>query len=113
MFLSKGFDAFKMKVGTDLEDDKRRLRFAKNVYIDGSYSVVRINCSLVIPVNRQMQSDGVSDIYSSSLYMHPCSNTNAAPKPHHARPKQPVTPNTNPTLPQMLALSTTILAATC
>jgi hypothetical protein len=26
MFLRRGFDAFKMKVGTDLEDDKRRLR---------------------------------------------------------------------------------------
>ena len=32
-------------------------------YIDGSCSVDRINCSLVIPINRQMQSDGVSDIY--------------------------------------------------
>ena len=31
--------------------------------IDGSHSVDRINCSLVIPINRQMQSDGVSDIY--------------------------------------------------
>ena len=30
MFLEKGFDAFKMKVGTDIEDDKRRLRFKKN-----------------------------------------------------------------------------------
>ena len=25
-FLEKGFDSFKMKVGTDIEDDKRRLR---------------------------------------------------------------------------------------
>ena len=30
--------------------------------IDGSCSVDRINCSLVIPINRQMQSDGVSDV---------------------------------------------------
>ena len=30
MFLEKGFDAFKVKVGTDIEDDKRRLRFKKN-----------------------------------------------------------------------------------
>jgi hypothetical protein len=29
MFLEKGFDAFKMKVGTDIEDDKRRLRLKK------------------------------------------------------------------------------------
>ena len=29
--------------------------------IDGSHSVDHINCSLVIPVNRQVQSDGVSD----------------------------------------------------
>ena len=34
-----------------------------NVYIDGSCSVDRINCSLVFPINRQMQSDGVSDVY--------------------------------------------------
>ena len=27
-------------------------------YINGSCSVDRINCSLVIPVNRQRQSDG-------------------------------------------------------
>ena len=27
-------------------------------YIDGSCSVDRINCSLVIPVNRQRQSEG-------------------------------------------------------
>ena len=26
MFLDRGFTAFKMKVGSDLEDDKRRLR---------------------------------------------------------------------------------------
>jgi hypothetical protein len=29
MFLDKGFNAFKMKVGSDIEDDKRRLRCAK------------------------------------------------------------------------------------
>ena len=28
-------------------------------YIDGSLSVVRINCSLVIPINRQMQSTAI------------------------------------------------------
>ena len=27
-------------------------------FIDGSSSVGRINCSLVIPINRQMQNDG-------------------------------------------------------
>ena len=32
-------------------------------YIDDSCFVDRINCSLVIPINIQMQSDGVSDIY--------------------------------------------------
>jgi hypothetical protein len=32
-FLEKGFDAFKMKVGTDIEDDKRRLRLEKYVQI--------------------------------------------------------------------------------
>ena len=31
--------------------------------IDGSRSFVHINCSLVIPINRQMQSDGDSDVY--------------------------------------------------
>ena len=31
--------------------------------LDGSHSVDRINWSLVIPVNRQVQSDGVSDVY--------------------------------------------------
>ena len=33
------------------------------VYKDGSCSFDRINCSLVIPINRQMQSDGDSDVY--------------------------------------------------
>ena len=34
------------------------------IYIDGSHSVGRINCSLVTPVSRQTQSDGViSDVY--------------------------------------------------
>ena len=34
------------------------------IYIDGSRSVGRINCSLVTPVSRQTQSDGViSDVY--------------------------------------------------
>ena len=33
--------------------------------IDGSRSVDRINCGLVIPINRQMQSDGESDVYYS------------------------------------------------
>ena len=32
-------------------------------YIDSSCSVDHINCSLLIPINRQMQSDGVSDVY--------------------------------------------------
>ena len=32
-------------------------------YIDSSRSVDRINWSLVIPVKRQRQSDGISDIY--------------------------------------------------
>ena len=31
--------------------------------IDGSCAVDRINWSLVIPINRQMQSDGDSDVY--------------------------------------------------
>jgi L-fuconate dehydratase len=31
IFLEKGFNAFKMKVGTDIEDDKRRLRLEKYV----------------------------------------------------------------------------------
>ena len=29
-FIERGFTAFKMKVGSDLEDDKRRLRFVEN-----------------------------------------------------------------------------------
>ena len=29
-----------------------------DIFIDGSRSVVRINCGLVRPVSRQMQSDG-------------------------------------------------------
>ena len=29
-FIERGFTAFKMKVGSDLEDDKRRLRFVAN-----------------------------------------------------------------------------------
>jgi hypothetical protein len=33
IFLEKGFNAFKMKVGTDIEDDKRRLRLEKCVQI--------------------------------------------------------------------------------
>ena len=32
-------------------------------FTDGSCSVDCINCGLVIPINRQMRSDGVSDIY--------------------------------------------------
>ena len=35
----------------------------RQAYIDGSCFVDRINCNLVIPINRQMQSDGVSDFY--------------------------------------------------
>ena len=47
------------------------MKFAKQIsplpncksLIDGSCSVDQINCSLVIPINRQMQSDdGVSDV---------------------------------------------------
>ena len=38
-------------------------RIENRLYIDGSRSVGGINCSLVIPINRQMQSDGDSDVY--------------------------------------------------
>ena len=37
-----------------------------NSYKDGTCSVDLINCSLVIPINREMQSDGVSDVYDES-----------------------------------------------
>ena len=37
--------------------------FIDQVYIDGSCSGDPINCSLVSPINKQMQSDSVSDIY--------------------------------------------------
>ena len=30
MFLKRGFTAFKMKVGSDLEDDKRRLKVLRD-----------------------------------------------------------------------------------
>ena len=35
----------------------------QEAYIDGSRSVDRTNCSLVSPVNRQRQGDGISDAY--------------------------------------------------
>ena len=33
------------------------------IYIDGSRSVGCISCSLVSPINRQRQTDSVSDVY--------------------------------------------------
>ena len=35
----------------------------QKIYIGGSCYVDHILCCLVIPINRQMQSDGVSDVY--------------------------------------------------
>ena len=39
-----------------------------STYTDGSCSVDHINCSLVIPIKRQMQSGGVTDVHLYQKY---------------------------------------------
>ena len=47
-FIERGFTAFKMKVGSDLEDDKRRLRFVVNLSSKIDHASKRENCCFLV-----------------------------------------------------------------